>query len=489
MTPEALAARLGPEAAAHVAYLDARFASPRPPAGPALGPASAGGRPDFDVLLLGGGLSLLVGTLLARAGWRVGVADRRRVGAEHREWNVSAPELAALARAGLFGEAELERLVRMRYHTGIVRWHGGGTYAVRGVLDAVVDSGGLMARLRQMAEAAGAVLWDGFALEGLASDAGRGTAWLAPAGGAPFPVTARLLLDATGATSPRAGADLVCPTVGGVLEGLALGDAPDEVDPAVGEILATTEGVSDGQQFLWEGFPQPGGRYTVYLFYYAERHRLEPGALASLYGRFFETLGRYKRGPARLVKPTYGYIPAHSRLRPRSASPRDRVLLLGDAAAAQSPLTFCGFGNLVRQAGPLAARLDAALREDRLDRSRLASAVKEPPVHGVTGALALMMSGGRLEPGADPMAVNRLLDAAFGALAAMGEPTFGAFVRDEIGARRFFAWLARIPRAHPEVFRESFARLGPQELLSWSRNAARFALSQPGDRPPGRARA
>ena len=62
-----------------------------------------------------------------------------------------------------------------------------------------------------------------------------------------------------GASSPHAAFDLVCPTVGGVLGDLANGDGPLDVDPRVGEILVTTEGIEEDRQHIWEGFPGPGG--------------------------------------------------------------------------------------------------------------------------------------------------------------------------------------------------------------------------------------
>ena len=94
-------------------------------------------------------------------------------------------------------------------------------------------------------------------------------------------LTAKILVDGRGAQSPYASADLICPTVGGVLTGLAQGDAPDEIDPEVGDILATTEHVEDGRQHIWEAFPGRPGEVTVYLFYYAKTGTVGAGSLAA----------------------------------------------------------------------------------------------------------------------------------------------------------------------------------------------------------------
>jgi hypothetical protein len=90
------------------------------------------------------------------------------------------------------------------------------------------------------------------------------------------------------------------------------------------------------------------------------------------------------------------------------------------------------------------------------------------------GALALMMVGARLPHGADPNAINGLLDDAFAALAHEGEGVFGAFLRDEIGAADFLAFLQVMRRRRPGIFGEVFARLSTGELARWSAQAARF---------------
>lgn len=430
-------------------------------------------QPDFDVLIAGGGVSLLYAAALARRGWRVGVFDRRRIGAGHREWNISGRELAPLSRHGLFTPEEVEALVALRYRHGLVRWHGGGTHVVHDVLDCAIDAEGLLAGLRRRAEDAGATLFDHHALVGYGRGPGGVAVRLAGPDG-PRGLSARLLIDAMGAESPHGRFDLVCPTVGGVLAGLEVGDGPRQIDPAVGEILASTEGVEEGRQHIWEGFPQAGGRYTTYLFHYAEAGRLGPHPLLGLYERFFDTLPRYKSGQATLTKATYGYIPACSRLRPAPVAPGDRVVLVGDAAAKHSPLTFCGFGAAIRSFGPVSERLHAALAADRLDQRTLEACWHEPPALGVMGALALMMVGARLPQGADPSAINGLLDDAFAALAQRGEGVFGAFLRDEIGAADFLAFLEAMRRRRPGIFAEVFARLSAGELAGWSAQAARF---------------
>lgn len=489
----------GDAALRHIAYLDQRFGRRAQVAIETLrrGPAEA---PRFDVVVAGGGLSLIYAAALQRAGLRVAVFDRRRIGCGHREWNISREELHPLVESGLFSAAEVERLILLSYEHGFCRFAGGGCYPVRDVLDCVVDAEALLTGLRARAAAAGVVLLDHHELVGYTLDPDGVSVRIRPVEppqGAEKRLRARLLIDGLGAASPHARFDLCCPTVGGVLDGLTLGDGPLEMDPKVGEILVTTEGIEAGQQHIWEGFPAPSppslsspvsrgasgggpsGRMTVYLFYYARARSLDragPYPLLALYERFFETLPRYKRGPLRLVRPTYGYIPAYTRLGPMPAAPSARVFLVGDAAGRHSPLTFCGFGSMIRSFWPVTQGLVRCLRAGTLDPASLAALWREPPALQVQGGLTLMMAPPEDEPVEEPDGINQLLDAAFASLHALGQDAYAAFLKDDVDAATFVRFMRDAAARHPAVYRKVFAHLSPTEVATWLWRLGRLAL-------------
>jgi lycopene cyclase CruA len=467
--------RLSPEAIEHVLSLERGFARQDPIT---IGEGGPDGKVDFDVILAGGGLSLIYAAYLARAGLKVAVFDRRKIGCGHREWNISRRELQPLGESGLFPQPD--ELIEKEYRQGIVRWHGGATHPVQGVLDCVVSAEKLLDSLRAQAEAAGATLLDFCAFASY--KVGRGGVLVQlHQGNETRTLSGRLLIDGLGASSPHAAYDLCCPTVGGVLTGLVEGTAPEEVDPDLGEILISTEGVEEGRQHIWEGFPGVNGRFTTYLFYYVEPNRLPAHPLLELYERFFATRPRYKRGEARLEKPTYGFIPAYTRLRPMPAAPRDRVLLVGDAAGRHSPLTFCGFGSMIRSFLPVARAIVERLESDRLDQRSLASVWSEPPGLQVMGGLTLMMVPGR-GPARDAADINRLLDAAFTTLSEMGNDVYAAFVRDQIGFRDFVTFMRRTAKRRPTIYDEVFSVMSKSEIASWSWRLARLGFAQWGSR-------
>jgi lycopene cyclase CruA len=456
----------GPELLERLDHLDAVRRRPR--AGDAspprpLRPPESGAAIDFDVVIAGGGLWSLLAPVLAARGLRVAVVVRARACAAHREWNASDKELERLVDAGIVTGSELEALVVARYDHGVCRFHGGREHPVRGVLDRAVDAGALLAHTRALAVARGVSFFDEHALVAHASSKSAVSLLFRPAPREPFEgalreVSARVLVDARGASSPYATADLVCPTVGGVMAGLAEGDAPDEMNPRIGDILATVDGIEGGRQHVWEAFPGRRGETTVYLFFYATA--AESISLSELYARFFSTLPSYKRGEARLVRPTFGFIPGWSRLSPSPRPPDGRVLLVGDAAARHSPLTYCGFGSALRLLAPTADEIARAVAERG---TPVRSDAYDPPLHALTGALSHMMSSRALRGGE----VNALLDAAFGTLREMGNGPYARLLQDEMDPRDFARFLRRTAQKHPAVWGQVARALGVKAAGRW----------------------
>jgi lycopene cyclase CruA len=393
------------------------------------------------------------------------VVDRARAAQAHREWNASDHELQALVRAGLCTEEDLASLIIARYSDGTCRFHGGGSYPVKNVLDVAVDAGALLALGRKKGQALGVRYLDFTRIT--AESSGPTSISVALVAGSKdaeehLTLVSRVLIDARGAASPYASADLVCPTVGGVLSGLCEGGADDEMSPTRGEILATVDAVEDGRQHVWEAFPGAPGQTTVYLFYYAVAE--EPASLLSLYDRFFRTLPAYKRGDSTLLRPTFGLIPGWSRLGPAPAPPKGRIMLVGDAAARHSPLTYCGFGAALRS---FQSVVDAAVHAAQTRGAVAGSPVHDAPAHALTGALAHMISS-RAFHGNE---VNELLDAAFATLHASGEG-YARLLRDQASPGEIVAFLQKTSGRHPAVWGKVLRGLGLARAGRWGINVA-----------------
>jgi lycopene cyclase CruA len=438
----------------------------------------------YDVIVAGGGLGLLTGYALARFGWRVLVFDRDAVGCAHREWNISRRELGVLVADGLFTWAELDACVATTYDYGVLSFDATGTglpatpLRLEGVLDTALDAQALLDLARARFLAAGGTILEGrrfVRLHTRADGPVESLVELTGPDGAPERYRARLVIDMMGSISPIALAlnggrpfDGVCPTVGTVVRGL-------DVPPRAGDVLVTVAGTQQGRQLIWEGFPGRAGETTVYLFYYdlAGPDHAPGQSLLDLFEQYFALLPGYRplRPDFAHLRPVYGYIPArHGR---RGETARRGLICLGDAAAGQSPLTFCGFGSNTRHLPHVSHELDALLRRDRLEARDLRPIGPHQPNLKPTWAFARLMQPW---PGAGPHAVNRLMNAFCAGLQAAGPAVTVRFLQDRHSFADYLRILLTTARRHPEVFAITWRALGPRGLLRWLRDIAAFGV-------------
>jgi lycopene cyclase CruA len=472
-----------PGAIDHDVYSDS--SNPQPPA--AL---------SYDLIYAGGGLGLLHAVVMARYGYRVLLFDRGEVGCAHREWNISREELRALVEVGFCSWDELRDVIMAEYDAGVVRFYAGpGEQATElwmsGVLNIALDANALLRLARHKLEAAGGVVLDRRVFRRVvAAGSGRLSVRvdLECEDGTIEQHSGRLLLDGMGSGSPLARRRFgprpfagVCPTVGTVAAGFAAGSAPDEHNPRIGDILVSVAHAQRGQQYMWEGFPGRGDDLTVYLFYYdtvtkdKARKRaadssssLAPGrspvSLMQLFEDYFALLPTYKRpGPDfRHLKPVYGYIPARHSLRRQEAPLLRGVLPIGDSAAQQSPLTFCGFGSHVRNLRRTTALLHQAMRDELLGPAQLR------PISAYQANVSLNWVFSRfMQPWAAPEDVNRLQNVFLAVLNDLGRDLAGRFFRDQMRWSDYHRMVLAMFRSYPPIVMIAWRVLGPGGVGQW----------------------
>jgi lycopene cyclase CruA len=451
---------------------------------------------DYDLIYAGGGLGLLHAVVMARYGYRVLLFDRGEVGCAHREWNISHSELAALVEVGFCSWDELRDVIMAEYDSGVVRFYAGpGERATElwlpDVLNVALDANALLRMARRKLEAAGGVVLDGRAFRRVVANAGqpmRVRVDLERANGAFEQYTGRLLLDGMGSGSPLAlrrfgGAPFagVCPTVGTVARGFAVGSAADEHNPRIGDILVSIAHAQRGQQYMWEGFPGRGDELTVYLFYYDtltkdERRTtkdcdsssfvVRPSSvnLMQLFEDYFALLPTYKRpGPDfRHLKPVYGYIPARHTLRRQEAPLLCGVLPIGDSAAQQSPLTFCGFGSHVRNLRRTTVLLHQALGQELLEPAQLR------PISAYQANVALNWVFSRfMQPWDAPEDVNRLQNIFLAVLNDLGQDLAQRFFRDQMRWGDYHRMVLGVFWRYPQIALIAWRVLGLRGVRQW----------------------
>jgi lycopene cyclase CruP len=422
---------------------------------------------DWDVIVCGGTLGIMLGCALAQRGWRVAVLERGMLRGRDQEWNISRKELEVLVELGLLTEGELERAIATQYNPACIRFLDGVELQVNDVLNIGVDPVYLLDTLKTKFLAAGGQLFEHTAFNSAVIHP-NGVNVLAGEG-----FTTRLLLDAMGHFSPisqqaRNGQkpDAVCLVVGSCAQGF-----PD--NPA-GDLFASFTPLQDQCQYFWEAFPARDGR-TTYLFTYLDAHpdRL---SLEDLFEDYLHLLPEYQG--VELEKLTFqralfGFFPCYrqSPLKPVG----DRILPIGDSSGSQSPLSFGGFGAMIRHLKRLTEGIDQALQADLLDRNALAMLQPYQPNLSVTWLFQRAMSAG-VNQKIDPDQINTLLSAVFEQMDQLGDRVLKPFLQDVVQFPALSQAMLRTALFHPSVVARVIPHVGLPALLDWTLHYSNLGL-------------
>ena len=424
---------------------------------------------DWDVAICGGTLGILLGAALARQSrWRVVLLEKGTLRGREQEWNISREELETFVALELLSEAELEAAIATEYDRGRVQFSGGKAFWARGVLNVGVCPATLLETLKQRFLRSGGTLLENTPCDrvevrpnGVAIRTGNGTE-----------VTARLLVDAMGHFSPiarqaREGRkpDGVCLVVGSCARGYDRNET--------GDIMVSLGPIENQCQYFWEAFPARDGR-TTYLFSYldADPRRFDLSFFFEEYLRLLPGYQNVELDRLQVVRSLFGFFPSYRESPLRS--PWDRVLFAGDSSGSQSPLSFGGFGAMVRHLKRLRNGIGDALQCDALDRGSLAWLHPYQPNLSVTWlfqkAMTVDCDRRLLQPQVPPNAINDLLSAVFEAMEAAGDAVLQPFLRDVVRFDALSQTLFRVSLARPDLVISLIPRLGLPSLLDWMRH-------------------
>ncbi|NTV97810.1 MAG: hypothetical protein HGA70_01420 [Chlorobiaceae bacterium] len=445
---------------------------------------------EYDLIYAGGTLSLLhAGVMAATYHRKVLILDRHEPAKSTRDWNISRQELDNLARTGLFTESEIDSTIVRRYKAGWVEFYkpdgSQKRLMIENVLDCAVDADRLLGIAKKKT----------LASEG--SDVLAGLSFLccyrfpdhivvkaADRSGRIFYYKTRVLVDVMGILSPIAmqlnqglPQTHVCPTVGTIASGF------ENVDYEQGEILVSIAPAEmssrKGRQLIWEGFPGNGRQYITYLFFYDEVDSPNDKSLLSLFDTYFRILGDYKKPAAdfHIHRPVFGIIPAyfHDGFNRTREIADHRIILFGDAASLGSPLTFCGFGSMVRNLPRLTADLDRALAENALSKENLEKiSAYEPNVASMANLMKYMCFNSATD---EPNFVNDLMNEVMIVLDDLPPRYRQAMFRDEMKFEELMAVMVRVAWRYPRVLRATFEKLGIPGSFGFLKNLAGWAFS------------
>ncbi|MBW4527529.1 MAG: FAD-binding oxidoreductase [Phormidium tanganyikae FI6-MK23] len=411
---------------------------------------------DWDVVICGGTLGILLGAALVQKGWRVTLIERGILKGRDQEWNISRQELNVFVELGLLSEIELEAAIATQFNPVRVSFSEDSNIFVKDVLNMGVDPVYLLETLKQSFLKNGGKLVENTAFESLE---------IHPNGVSVNRSTnARLMLDAMGHSSPvvrqaRQGKkpDGVCLVVGTCAKGFDQNQT--------GDLIASFTPTQKQCQYFWEAFPARDGR-TTYLFTYLDANR-DRFSLETLFDDYLKLLPEYQNvelDRLEFVRALFGFFPCYRQ------SPLvlkwNRVLPIGDSSGSQSPLSFGGFGAMVRHLKRLTNGIDQALRCEMLDHSALSLLQPYQPNLSVTWLFQRSMSVG-INQKIDPDQINQLLVTVFGEMQRSGEQVLKPFLQDVVQFIPLSQTLLKTGILHPALVLKIIPHVGIPALLDW----------------------
>ncbi len=411
---------------------------------------------DWDVVISGGTLGILLATALQKQGWKVALIERGILRGREQEWNISRQELTSFVELELLTEKELESAIATEYNPARISFHQGYQLWVRDVLNIGVSPVLLLDYLKHKFINLGGKLLENTPFK---SATVYGDGLLVEAGD--NQLKTRLLIDGMGHFSPiakqvRKGEipEGVCLVVGSCGEGFKNNET--------GDLIVSFTPIKNQCQYFWEAFPAQDGR-TTYLFTYLDAHPQRLG-LEDLMKDYLTLLPEYQEIDLQEIdfkRFLFGFFPAY-RKSPLKM-PWDRMIAIGDSSGSQSPVSFGGFGAMVRHLKRLTFAIDEALKIDALTHQELALIQPYQPNISVTWLFQKTMSVGIAQK-AEPNQINNLMSGVFQVMDKLGDDVLKPFLQDVI---QFGALSKTLPLVNPKLVLPLLPQVGLPLLIDW----------------------
>mmetsp|Transcript_185 Transcript_185/g.356 ORF Transcript_185/g.356 Transcript_185/m.356 type:complete len:686 (+) Transcript_185:382-2439(+) len=322
----------------------------------------------------------------------------------------------------------------------------------------------------------------------------------------PERVTCSLIIDSMGHFSPivkqlRSGTkpESILLVVGGCIgEGI----------PKLGhsDVLASISGSERDMQFFWETFPAKDGD-TIYMFAYADADESRL-SFEDMLQSYLELIPRYCREGIKAEAKYFGREADYGELAEESLDMKaflenlkfkrlllgafpsykkaplrsniDRLVLVGDSSCVQSPLSFGGFGAMLRHLPRLDQSLHEAIAGNHLTASDLSTVQPYMPSLSCAWLFQRAMGYAPDQMGYTPNYselpkdrewtkdhINQVLKANFAAMKNMDEKVLLSFLQDTIQFMPLTMTMGRMAFEDPVSVFRVIQRLGIGTLAEW----------------------
>lgn len=411
---------------------------------------------DLDVVISGGTLGILLATALQKQGWKVAVIERGILQGREQEWNISRQELNSFLELELLTEKELTEIIFTEYNPARISFHQGYELWIKDILNIGVSPVLLLDYFKTKFVNYGGILLEKTPFktatiyqDGVLVEAGD------------LHLKTRLFIDAMGHFSPivkqaRNGEkpNGVCLVVGSCGEGYQQNNT--------GDLIVSITPIKNQCQYFWEAFPAKDGR-TTYLFTYVDAHpeRLSLEDLVIDYLKLLPTYQQIELETINFKRFLFGFFPAY-RHSPLKTS-WHRIMFIGDSSGSQSPVSFGGFGAMVRHLKRLTFAIDEALKIDALTNQDLGLIQAYQPNISVTWLFQKTMSVA-MDKQPNPHQINNLMSGVFQVMDKLGDDVLKPFLQDVI---QFPALSKTLPLVNPKLVFPLLPQIGLPLLIDW----------------------
>ncbi|WP_055075924.1 hypothetical protein [Pseudanabaena sp. 'Roaring Creek'] len=433
------------------------------------------GEQDFDAIVCGGTLGIFIACALQCQGWRVAIIERNILRGREQEWNISRQELNAFLELDLLTETELETAIATIYNPARVGFNGGKELWVRDILNIGVDPVYLLEVLKQKFLGAGGTLWEQATFtqaivytDGVSVEFARQFDREDRVDRENILIKGKLLLDVMGHFSPIAKQarsqvqgnikpDGICMVVGSCAKGMP--------ERNYGDLIYSFTPIQNQCQYFWEAFPARDGR-TTYMFTYVDADPQRP-SFAQLMEDYLFWLPQYQDielSQLEFKRVLFGLFPSYKN-NPLQ-TPWDRILQVGDSSGMQSPLSFGGFGAMVRHLPRLSKGINSALQADLLTKENLRSLQPYQPNLSVTWLFQKSMSVG-VNQKIESDRINYLLNVTFTAMDKLGDRVLYPFLQDVVQFIPLAQTMLAMSIADPILILKIMQQVGIPTLVDW----------------------
>lgn len=424
---------------------------------------------DCDVIVCGGTLGIFIACALQQRGWNVAIIEQGILRGRVQEWNISRQELNAFLELDLLTEVELETAIATIYNPARVGFQGGKDLWVKDILNIGVDPVYLLEILKQKFLTAGGKLFEQTAFQGASTHPdGVSVEVITKENAVSTRITGRLLLDVMGHFSPIAKQarsltqknikpDGICMVVGSCAKGMP--------EKSYGDLIYSFTPIQNQCQYFWEAFPARDGR-TTYMFTYVDADPQRP-SFAQLMEEYLFWLPKYQEielNQLQFERVLFGFFPSYKQ-NPLQ-TPWDRILQVGDSSGMQSPLSFGGFGSMVRHLPRLTNGINAALHGNWLSKQDLRSLQPYQPNLSVTWLFQKSMSVAVTQQ-IESDRINYLLGVTFAAMEKLGDRVLYPFLQDVVQFVPLAQTMFAMSIADPVLVLKIMQQVGIPTLLDW----------------------